>query len=274
MNKCDMSQNMDTVINDQLCSFADKFSRRANMMHNDSAARLNTPGMVVGIVPKGCRAGGILPYTKDPETGRRILLFNLDTIKSPKAGSTLQFGLNNEVFESKFVGDMIKMSSKYGLSDFGGGSKDSDGRSIFRTAIREMMEETGCIYYYFLCDQNMYNKLTASGKYYASDEDIIRLGDDIDIACDYFCNQYQNKKQYYMIHQEYCSHLLELPYIPSEHFPPHEDMHINYTHRYSRICCWLPISTILKLHPLAFHFRIRTPIQKWFCKNFVCTSGK
>jgi hypothetical protein len=127
--------------------------------------------------------------------------------------------------------------------------------------------------YYREEEPEMYHRLTRTGTYQhiQSNEELIR---DIKIATQYWHQKFAGKKHHYLIYQQYCCFLLETPYVPVEHLPPHEDMHVEYQFRYPRKCYWLSHAQLSELSKSAFHCRIQTPFWNWIVQQRLARGTK
>jgi hypothetical protein len=191
------------------------------------------------------RSSGILPYAVHPVTKEIIFLFNLD----------LQ-GPNNHSLE--VIGKGTKLHRR-GFSDFGGKPdiKLQPRETALETALREFNEEIGCKSYLLETNTEKFSRLAGQGHRELNNLERNDLKFDIKKSVEFYKNKIGARGLPYIMDRNYCFFFMQIPYIPINLLPRHEDMHIHYNYRYPRKCIWISISQLTSIRQADFHMRIR-----------------
>lgn len=148
-----------------------------------------------------------------------------------------------------------------GWNDFGG--KKNKSECTITTAAREFSEETSCLFY--LNEQPdyqstyLYTKLLDNKNLYYDAYTITELKRQIPISTKYFfnrINKYVNPINL-SSKETYVSYIVKVEYVPAEHIPRAEDIHIPYETRYIRECRWFTMNDLAYLSENDFHKRLQ-----------------
>lgn len=178
-----------------------------------------------------CKSAGIIPYTYH----NNKLMFLLQKTEHPNSNK------NN------------------GWNDFGG--RQNHNEHTFATAAREFSEETSCLFYVkeFVKNKYLFNSLKNKKSLFYDSETVSMLRKILHNSQIYFTNKLleYNYPLFVSSQETYISFFLKVIYIPKQHIPNAEDIHIDYNYRYKRSCEWFTLDQLLKLDNSSLHKRLQ-----------------
>src|SRR5690606_7615491 len=125
--------------------------------------------------------------------------------------------------------------------------------------------ETSCLFY--LKEINDIDNYTIVSNYNVTkNSDVSNILPDLIIKSKKYYEDKLNKKEnllYLSSKEVYVTYFLDVQYIPYDHLPLAEDLHIHYEDRYIRECKWFSYDEIVKMDDTMFHKRLQiTKIKK------------
>ena len=157
-----------------------------------------------------------------------------------------------------------------GWSDFGGKPdplRKYDGRnrgeSSEETAVREMLEELGCLPA-VRPDSKLYGLLARRSSYGPVQKQLVEniIRSRVPLLTNNLTSRTSrvnsNKKLALSAREQYKIYFYRLEhYLPIEDIPPYEDMHIDYSFRHKRECRWFTIEQLRDMDVNDYHMRLR-----------------
>jgi hypothetical protein len=188
-----------------------------------------------------CRSAGIIPYTFINGS----LFFLLQHLDNP-----------------------FKENDK-GWNDFGG-KRNYVGETPPEIASREFNEETSCLFYLDIHNQELFNKMLNNPHLEYDDDTMAQLQETIPVASKYFYDKITSVPTplYVSAKDVYISYFVKMNHIPERIIPAAEDIHIDYEDRYRRTCKWFSYDEIINNNSSIFHKRLQITNLQYRIKYF------